>query len=75
MYRLTGYVSAILFILMSLPMWAQNYRSINGVGNNTINVLKGSANDYLINYVPLDFADKISIPKLDETYNKPNPRT
>jgi len=74
MYRLTGYVSAILFILMSLPMWAQNYRSINGVGNNAINVLKGSTNDYLINYVPQDFADKISIPKLDETYNKPNPR-
>ena len=73
MLRLTSYITALV-VLLSIPMWAQTYRSIDGSGNNPINPKAGSQNDLLINYVPLDFADKIYEPKLDEKFNKPNPR-
>lgn len=73
MHRLTSYKTAIL-VLLSIPMWAQTYRSIDGSGNNPVSPSLGSTNDKIINYVPLDYADKIYQPKLDETFNRPNPR-
>ena len=73
MHRLTSYTTAIM-VLLSIPMWAQTYRSIDGSGNNPVSPSAGSANDKIINYVPLDYADKIYQPKLDETFNRPNPR-
>lgn len=73
MHRLTSYKTAIL-LFMSIPMWAQNYRAIDGSGNNPLFPLTGSTNDLITNYVPLDYADQIYEPKLDERYNRPNPR-
>lgn len=73
MHRLTSYKTAVL-VLLSIPMWAQTYRSIDGSGNNLVYPAAGSTNDKIINYVPLDYADKVYEPKLDETYNRPNPR-
>jgi hypothetical protein len=53
---------------------SQNYRAIDGSGNYLSNPNKGAVNDLFTCYVPSDYADGISIPKLDSTFKKPNPR-
>lgn len=53
---------------------AQAYRSYDGSNNNIENPLWGASHTPLLRIASVDYADSISQPKLDETYNKPNPR-
>lgn len=64
---------AIIFSLQTVA--AQDIRSIDGSGNNTSFVEWGSTNALLKRVSPADYVDGISIPKLDESFNRPNPRT
>jgi hypothetical protein len=66
-----------LFILIFLTLQnvsAQEYRSIDGYGNNEANPDWGMTNALLKRVSPADYIDGISIPKLGEAFNKPNPR-
>jgi len=68
------------FLYFVLPVFfcsvafGQNYRSIEGTGNFLKDSTRGAVNDLFTCYVPSDFADGISVPKLDSLHNKPNPR-
>lgn len=54
--------------------FGQTYRTIDGSGNFLSDPKKGAVNDLFSQYVPTEFADGVSKPKLDSTYSKPNPR-
>lgn len=61
-------------VLMCSVSSAQNYRSYDGRDNNIENPDWGATHSELMRLTPADYADGISIPKLDMQYNKPNPR-
>jgi len=62
------------FLLFSISASAQIYRSFDGSQNNLNNPFWGAANTQLTRIVHPDYADGISVPKLDLTYDRPNPR-
>jgi len=61
-----------LLVAMAVPGWTQEYRSIDGTGNNLQNPDWGAAHTALINMSPPRFSDGISAPT---GTNRPNPRT
>ena len=62
------------FLLFSISTSAQIYRSFDGSQNNINNHFWGAANTQLIRIANSDYADGISVPKLDLTYDRPNHR-
>lgn len=70
----TREILALVFVLFLSQSHAQEVRSIDGTNNNKVNSSWGAAHSPLVRYAPADYADGIEIPKLDETYNRPNPR-
>ena len=64
----------ILFVFTLQNISAQEYRSIDGYGNNLVNPDWGMTDALLKRVSPADYIDGVSIPKLDDTFNKPNPR-
>jgi len=59
---------------MSIPSLAQINRSFDGSNNNLSQPTWGAAEAQLKRIAPADYADGISVPKLDMQYNRPNPR-
>ncbi len=53
---------------------AQDYRTIDGSNNNIAHPSWGETDALLKRVAPADYIDGIEIPKLDETFGKPNPR-
>ena len=61
-------------LLLSISTSAQIYRSFDGNSNNVNNPTWGAADAQLTRISNADYADGISVPKLDMTNNRPNPR-
>lgn len=62
-------------LLVSLTQGnAQANRSLDGNNNNINNPEWGAAQAVMPRICSVDYADGISVPKLDETNNRPNPR-
>lgn len=64
------FIVLILLFLLPLGMRAQEYRSIDGTGNNQLHPIWGSAGVPVLN-ITVAFADSISLPSGQD---RPNPR-
>ncbi len=60
--------------MSSVPTSAQIYRSYDGSNNNESYPTYGAVDAEMPRISEADYADGISIPKLDMTHNRPNPR-
>ena len=61
-------------LLVVIPSTAQINRTYDGSNNNLDNPTWGAVEAQLTRISPADYADGISVPKLDMQHNRPNPR-
>lgn len=71
---MTRIIALIFFLAVNITLYAQEYRAYSGHGNNIDQPELGAKGSLLLRESAANFVDDISIPKLDETFGRPNPR-
>jgi hypothetical protein len=74
MQRIFKTIFLATVLMGSFNAISQEYRSIDGFNNNPLNPEMGAAHSMLAYWTRLDYADGISVPKMDMEFSRPNPR-